>query len=491
MVNDCSRKPHIRRVLDEYAERDQRIKVHHLGENLGIAAASNRALELSSGDFVGFLDHDDELTTDALFEVVRRLNENSEIDIVYSDEDKLDSASQHCEPFFKPDWSPEFFRGVMYVGHLLVARRELINAVGGLDRHFNLIQDYELMLRLSERARRISHVAQVLYHWRRVPGSIAQSPHEKGDVEALQTEAVNLQLKRRGIAGKARSHPRLSHRVIVEPLARSDWPRVSIIIPTKDAPEQIGRCLDSLYQKTTYRNFEVIVVDNNTTDPQALRAMADHSVKIVRYEHEFNFSAANNLGAKESEGDYLILLNNDTEVVTHEWIEWMLMLLEQADVGAVGPLLTYPDDSVQHAGIVLGFRGTADHVMRSFPREADGYFGSLRCAREVSAVTGACLMIKKRDYLDNHGLEESYRTIYQDVDLCLRLRASGKRILVQPNAVLIHYESVSRGETYDFLDRALLLDVWGETIDAGDPYFNRNLSLLHHDYTPRYIDEYQ
>jgi len=468
-------------ALRSLAASDRRIRMALVPVNRGIAAATNTALHDATGDYVALLDSDDELTPDALYRMVELLNEDPSIDVAYSDEDKVDPDGWLSEPFHKPDWSPHFFRGVMYVGHLLLARRSLVLDVGGFDPRFEKVQDYELMLRLSERTDRIRHLPRILYHWRKIPGSLAFGSTQKASIGDLQVAAVNSHLQRRAIAGVARPHGHLPHRATIDPLPRSDRPKISILIPSKDAPEYIGPCLDSIFTRTSYPNFEVIVVDNGTTDARALEILGRHPVERIMYDGAFNFARANNIAARAATGEHLVLLNNDTEVVTPDWLQRLLFHLELPDVACVGPLLTYPNGAVQHAGVILGLRGTADHVMRHFPSDADGYFGSLACSREVSAVTAACMVVRRSEYLAHQGLREEFRTIYQDLDFCLRLRAQGRRILFTPDVVLVHHESVSRGDAYDGFDRALILNLWGETIRAGDPYYNRNLTLARPD----------
>jgi O-antigen biosynthesis protein len=464
---------------------DSSIRIVRNESNSGISAASNRALELADGDFVAFLDHDDELATDALLQCVWILNEKPETDVVYTDEDKVDRWGRHSKPFHKPDWSPELFRGVMYVGHLLVVRRSLAEEVGGFDSAFDGVQDYEFMLRVSERTHRIEHVPRILYHWRKLPGSVASSTDAKPGIPALQAAAVNAHLTRRSIEAEAQPHPTLPHRVVMHPKPRAAWPSVDIVIPTKDAPHHIERCLESLYGPTTYPNFRVYVVDSGTTDPDALRAIRSSAASVVAFGEAFNFSRAINHGVAAGAGEFVLLLNNDTEIVSPDWLEAMVWLAEAPDVGAVGPLLLYPNRTVQHAGVVLGMRGTADHIMRGYPPDADGYAGSLSCAREVSAVTGACTLVRRDLYEELGGLDVHFATHYQDVDFCLKIRRRGLRNLFTPRSVLIHYESASRGPQYDRLDRALLLDRWADTIARGDPYYNPWLSLAGSDYRVR------
>jgi O-antigen biosynthesis protein len=463
-------------------DSDPGIKVSFGQGNQGIAAATNRALEAAAGEFVAFLDHDDELHPDALLACVDLLNRRPDTDVVYTDEDKVDLRGRHSETFLKPDWSPELFRGVMYVGHLLLVRRSVVESAGGLDSTFDGVQDFELMLRVSEQTSRIEHVPRVLYHWRKLPGSVAQSVDAKDGVSELQAEAVSRHLRRREIPAIARPNPSFPHRALLEPRTRADWPRVSVIVPTKDAPQHLGRCLRSLYGRSTYPNFGVVLVDTGTRNRDALRLFDEYPVDVLPFDGVFNFSRVNNLAVEHADGEVLVFLNNDTEVETPGWLEALVSLAEQDDVGAVGPLLLYPNGTVQHAGVVLGLRGTADHIMRGFPRDVDGYAGSLSCAREVSAITGACLAMRRGLFGEIGGFDEHYGTHYQDVDLCLRLRDYGRRNVFTPRATLLHDEGVTRGSRYDHLDRALFLDRWGRTISAGDPYYNPGLSLSGADY---------
>jgi GT2 family glycosyltransferase len=267
------------------------------------------------------------------------------------------------------------------------------------------------------------------------------------------------------------------------PRPKADPPTVGIIIPTKDAPDLIGRCLESLYRLTTYPRYEVIVMDNGTTDLEALKVISEYPVKHIESAGDFNFSRVNNIGSEHTAASYLVFLNNDTEIVTPDWLQHLLYYAEQPDVGAAGPLLVYPNRTVQHAGVALGMRGTADHVMRGFPAEVDGYAGSLACARAVSAVTAACLMMSRQLFEKVGRFNELFSTLYQDVDLCLRLRARQLRIIYTPEAVLIHHESASRKSYYDMVDRMFLLDRWDTLIEKGDPYYNPNLDLERGDYS--------
>jgi GT2 family glycosyltransferase len=292
----------------------------------------------------------------------------------------------------------------------------------------------------------------------------------------LQREAVEAQLRRLRLPANAErgAYP---HRVKITPQVRLSWPKVSILIPTKDSPDVLGQCLYSLFSKTNYPTFDVLCIDNSTTDERAIKEMRDAPVERILFPGVFNFSKANNLGVTHATGEYLVFMNNDIEVITDDWIEQMLYYAEQPDVGAVGGLLLYPDGTVQHAGVVLGCRGTADHLLRGWPGESDGYAGSLSCAHEVSAVTAACMMMRREIYEAAGGFSEYFFTAYQDVDLCLKVRERRKRIIFTPHARFVHHESASRGKYYDHVDRNLLLDYWEPLIKAGDPYYNRNFDV--------------
>jgi len=454
---------------------DARIRIIFLEQNEGISTASNEAAKIANGEFIAFLDHDDELTPDALFEMARLLNEKPEFDAIYSDQDKIDQKGKRRDPFFKPDWSPEYMRSVMYIGHFLIVRRELFEKVGRLDSDFDGVQDYELMLRISEQTKKIAHIPKILYHWRMTSGSIAFGLDEKGGkIEHLQVKAVNAHLDRLKLNAEAFQHSAHRHRVIIKPKPRMEYPRISIIIVIKDPTENISRALESIFKWTTYPNFEVLVVGNYNADSMKLNTPGGNSVYSVPFNQAFNFSCANNLGVQSASGDVIVLLNKNTEVVTPDWLEQMLFYLDDPDIAVVGSMLLTPNETVQHAGVVLGLHGSVDHIMRGYPSTSDGYAGSLSCPRNVSAVTGACLMVRRTDYLNSGGFLEYYVTHYQDVDLCLRFLSAGKRIVYVPYAMLTQPEDTTHDLGYDHLDRALFMDTWGEQIARGDPYHNPN-----------------
>ena len=481
IVDDHSENRETKKILEALKTVSPRVRVA-ASPGKGISAATNHGLELARGRYVCFLDHDDILHPRAFEALHEKFREGFQV--VYSDEDKLDDASGTLvEPFFKPDWSPEYLRGAMYAGHLLGVERTLAIQTK-FDPAFDGVQDFEFLLRLSESAPRIGHIAEILYHWRKTPGSIAQSTEAKPHIGTLQERAVNAHLQRIGLPARA-EQTHLPHRLSIVPTKRDVFRRVSIIIPTRDAPDVFGRCLKSIFEKTSWPDFEVIVMDNDTTDPSALALMERYPVRRLSFPGPFNFSRANNEAAAAATGELLVFLNNDTEIISEDWLQNLAYYCEQPDVGAAGALLAYEDRTVQHAGVALGMRGTADHVMRRFPIDVDGYAGSLVCAREVSAVTGACLMMRKALFDEVGGFNPHFFTAYQDVDLCLRLRDRGLRIIATPRALLFHHESVSRQNFYDMIDRMLLLDLWESAIERGDPYYNRNLDLDRGDYSRR------
>jgi O-antigen biosynthesis protein len=477
IVDDCSSRTEFHALLP-VLESLPNVRIAKLEQSKGIGGATNAGLEMATGEFVCFVDHDDVLTAEALELCMEGLDKG--FDAIYTDSDKIDEQGRRSEPFHKPDWSPEYFLGVMYVGHLLCVRKSLALSIGGFDPHFDGIQDYEFFLRFSELTNKIEHVPQIAYHWRMVPGSVATEVDAKGDLGRLQREAAQMHLDRLQLPAQAGpgDYP---HRVKIVPKPRRRWPKVSVIIPTRNSPDILHQCLYTLFSKTKYPDFEVLCIDNDSTDPKALLEMREAPVERILFPGSFNYSKANNLGVKHSDGEYLVFMNNDIEVLTSDWIDHFLYYAEQPDIGAVGALLVLPDGSVQHGGVVLGCRGTADHVLRG-ALPSDGYAGSLSCAHEVSAVTAACLMVPRALYEAVGGFNEHFFTHYQDVDLCLKIRQHGKRIVFTPHAKFVHHESRSRGNYYDFVDRNLLLDLWEPLIKKGDPYYNPNFSVNSLDY---------
>lgn len=473
LVNDASPSPLTQRQLARYARSDARIRVVRREANGGIARATNDGIAMARGDFIAFLDHDDTLAEDALFHVVCKVNETPDTDVIFTDQDKITDHGFRFSPFFKPGWSPAYLRSVMYLGHLLVVRTALIRDMGGCDPAFDGVQDFELALRLTEKARRVVHVPRIAYHWRATRGSIAASFSAKRDIPELQRCAVQQQLDRLGIPGVAVSIGE-RHHVQITPATDTPTGLVSIILCSKDAGEIVSRCLDSLFAVTRDTAFEVLVGDNGTTDPVALEAFALHPIRRFSMPGPFHFAAFNNCLVREAKGEYLLFLNNDTEVLQADWIERMRLHALQPGVGAVGARLIYPDNTIQHAGVVLGPRGTADHLFRNFHSDSDFYHSIIGCDRDVSAVTAACLLVSADAFHNVGGFSEQFRHHYEDVDLCLRLRCAGYTNRYAGAVKLIHHESKTRGAYYDYTDRMLLLDRWEEMISQGDPFSNPN-----------------
>jgi GT2 family glycosyltransferase len=477
---DSSADPDVAALLQEYLDRDPRLRVRSLPRNLGIAGNTNEALALARGDFVLFLDHDDCLSPDALFEIVDLLNSRPEIDIIYYDEDKLsaDGKTRH-DPLFKPAWSPELLIAVNYLTHATY-RRSLVREVGGLDLEYDGAQDWDLALRCSERTTRIGHVPKVLYHWRQLEGSTAGAFDSKDYVFERQLRCVRNHLERRGIGEAEVSF-------VARGRLRAVWPvsgaRVSIIIPTKDKLSYLERCVSSILERTAFQDFELILVDNGSEEPETLAYYEsieqDPRIRRIDYPEPFNWSAANNRGAESATGDTLLFLNNDIEILEPDWLEEMLRWVELPSIGAVGAKLLSERGSIQHAGVIVGMEGHASHVFYGAKERHVGPFGPVDWYRNLSAVTGACMMVP-RDLFERAGrFDEHYELVFSDIEFCLRIRAMGYRVLYTPHARLRHYEGCSRGSHIPPRDIQVGFEHFLDLVRAGDPYFNPNLSYSH------------
>lgn len=465
-----------RELLRELALGDSRIQLDLTDDTRSSTDAGNRALERASGEFVAFLDCNNELEPTALYEFVALLEERPDVDVVYSDEDELDLQGSRCRAVLKPIWSPEYLRGFMYVGQLLMIRRRLVDEVGGFDPMFDGVQVYELLLRVSERVVRVEHLPLVLCHSRDVAGSIIST---RADLGRLQARAVQRHLDRTATPAIASPHEKVPRRTVLRPKPRGTWPFVSIVIPTSGAPDHIPRCLESIYERTDYSRFEVIVVAAGPQDPAVQAAFDRHPVIVAPFDGSYNHSRAINLGAAASSGQLIVLLDESAEIVMPAWLQTLAWQTELTGVGAVGPLLVHPNRTVQHAGVVLGRGGPIDDVLRGVPTTVHRGAGWLACTREVSAVTGTCLMTRRSLFDEIGGLNELFAAHYQHVDFCLQIRKRGLSILFTPRAVLVNHMTASQNDSYEWLDRAILLDRWQTVLDDGDPYSHPSASVQH------------
>lgn len=484
LVDDRSSEPHVRRMLERAERDDPRVRVRFREENGGIVAASNDALEMAEGEFLALLDHDDELHPDALALVHEALLGTPEADYVYTDEDKIDVAGHHSGPFFKPDWSPERMRTQMYSCHLSVFRRALVEEVGGFDPEFEGSQDWDLVLKVTEKARAVLHVPRVLYHWRMIETSAAGGG-EAAKPWAFEAgkRAVQAHCDRIGLEARCERDEVDAGVYHLEPALKSE-PLVSIVIPTRGQVREIRyepvvlalHCVRSIVEKSTYENYEiVVVVDADTPNDvlEDLEAIAGDRLRLVEYDRPFSFSAKINLGAVRSEGEHLLLLNDDMEVVTPDWLERMVMYSSLPEIGAVGGKLLWEDGRIQHVGVRFE-HGLPGHLYRGFAGDFSGYANTIRIAQNNLAVTGACLMTRREVFDEVGGLSSTLPVNYNDIDYCLKLRAGGRRVVYDPDLVLYHFESSSRSTEVEDWEKERLEERW-LPLTAIDPYSNPNL----------------
>ena len=477
--------------LEKHYGREKRIVYQKLKENGGISVNTNAAAELAKGEYLMFCDHDDTLEPDALYEIVKAIND-TDADVVYTDEDKVSMDGRHYfDPNFKPDFNLFRLRENNYICHIFVVRKSLTDETGMLRSEFDGAQDFDFILRCCEKAKKITHIPKVLYHWRCHMDSTAADPSSKAYAYEAGRKAIREHYQRIGIDAK------------VDMTERPGWyrshikvqgnPMVSIIIPNKDHTDDLELCLFSMSRKSTYRNYEVLIVENNSEKEETFeyyKKLPERypKVKVLTWEKEFNYSAINNFAAEEAQGEYLLFLNNDVEILTPDWIEEMLQNCQQENVAAVGAKLYYPDDTIQHAGVVLGLGGIAGHIMCRASREDPGYFGRMISVQEISAVTAACMMVKKSEFDSVKGFDETFQVAFNDIDLCMKFRAAGKKIVFTPYAELYHYESKSRGledtpEKQFRFDKEVkgFQEKWAQQLEVGDPYYSPNLSVTEGD----------
>jgi glycosyltransferase involved in cell wall biosynthesis len=487
VVDDASTDPRIWKLIEGYAARDSRIKILKRAQNGHICATSNDALGMATGEFVALLDHDDELAPTALYFVALELNRDPQVQLLYSDEDKLDRHGHRCDPYFKPDWNPDLFTSQNYVSHLGIYRTELVRAAGGFRLGFEGSQDYDLTLRCVERieASQIRHIPRVLYHWRIAEQSTATFAAAKPYAHEAAIRAMQEHLDRRAI--DATAGPDYGDYLRVKYSRTNDAPLVSLIVPTRDRASFLRPCLESILAKTEYPNYEIVVVDNDSSEAETLDYLAslqaNERVLICRMPGAFNYSKLNNFGVDQARGSLIALLNNDLEVMNGDWLDEMVSHGLRPEIGAVGSRLWYPDKTMQHGGVILGAGGIAGHAHAGL-RNEHGYFARAHLTQNFSAVTAACMLVKKDLYLQLGGLDEQNLAVaFNDVDFCLRLQEKGFRILWTPHAELYHHESASRGfEDTASKQKRFLAEVeymnrkWGPALQS-DPCYNPNLSL--------------
>lgn len=477
--------------IEKHYGREKRIVYRKLEENGGISVNTNEAVALAAGEYLMLCDHDDTLEPDALYEIVKAINDTG-ADVLYTDEDKVSMDGRHYfDPNFKPDFNLFRLRENNYICHIFVVKKSLTDETGLLRSEFDGAQDFDFILRCCEKAQKITHIPKVLYHWRCHMDSTAADPSSKAYAYEAGRKAVREHYQRLGIDAK------------VEMTERPGWyrshvkvqgnPLISVIIPNKDHTDDLELCLFSMTRKSTYRNYEILIVENNSEKEETFeyyRKLPDRypKARVLTWEKEFNYSAINNFAAKEAKGEYLLFLNNDVEILTPDWMEEMLQNCQQENVAAVGAKLYYPDDTIQHAGVVLGLGGIAGHIMCRASKEDPGYFGRMISVQEISAVTAACMMVKKSDFDAVGGLDETFQVAFNDIDLCMKFRAAGKKIIFTPYAELYHYESKSRGledtpEKQFRFDKEVkrFQEKWAQQLEMGDPYYSPNLSVTEGD----------
>jgi len=493
LVDDCSNDTELTELLDEY-QQHPKIKVHQRLSNGHISAASNDALAMTSGQYVALLDHDDLLHKEALKAVALHLTVNPSASILYSDEDKIDEQGRFEQAHFKPQWNPDLLYSHNYVCHLGIYKKSLLDAIGGFRLGVEGSQDYDLLLRAVKvcKATDIIHIPYVLYHWRIAKGSTALAGNEK-----TYTEDAGL----KALQDYFHDEPKVDVQLgLLDNTYKVNWPLpdtnplVSIIIPTKNGQALVKQCIESMIKLTTYSHFEILLVDNQSDDIESIRYFEQlacrHNVTLLQYDHPFNYSAINNYAVKHAKGEIIVLMNNDIEILSAEWLSEMVAHVSRDDIGCVGAKLYYPNKTIQHAGVITGIGGVAGHAHKYFPKDHPGYFKRLKICHNVSAVTAACLAVKKSIFEQVGGLNEQHLTIaFNDVDFCLKVQQAGYRNLWSPYIEMVHHESVSRGteDTPEKVARfnqevAYMKKTWGAQLQA-DPCYSHWLSLIKEDFT--------
>ena len=495
IANGSPEDDRMQKVLREYTKKDSRIRVKNLEENLGIAGNTNAALAMASGEFVGLLDHDDLLAPNALYEVADRIVADEQTDVLYTDEDKVTTdLKEHFQPHFKPDFSIDLLRSNNYICHFFVVRRTLLEKTGGFRREFDGAQDYDFIFRCTEAAEKIVHIPEVLYHWRTHKESTADNPVSKMYAFEAGKRAIESHLERCREQGVVSHTKDMGFYRVDYPVQGS--PLVSVVIPNKDHSDMLMRCVNSIKEKTTWKNYEIIIAENNSVQKETFdcyqKLQEDSRIRVITWEGEFNYSAINNFAVREARGEYLLFLNNDVEVISEGWMTFMLGNCQREEVGIVGAKLYYPDDTIQHAGTIIGIGGIAGHAFLNMPRSRTGYLHKASIQLNVSAVTAACMMMKRSVFESLQGFEERLSVAFNDVDLCLRTVQAGYLVVYLPWARLYHYESRSRGaeDSEEKIRRfqgeiEFMRSRWIGLLKSGDPYYNKNLTLSKWNYSLR------
>ncbi|MEA3496788.1 MAG: glycosyltransferase family 2 protein [Bacteroidota bacterium] len=488
IADDKSVNPEIRKTIEKFALKDRRIKFTFRAKNGNISECSNSAMELASGEFIAFLDHDDLLTRDALYHVVKEINKDKNVDLIYSDEDKIDSSSNLSEPHFKPDWCPDSFLSRNYINHFVVLRKKIVDKIGHFRIGFEGSQDYDLLLRFTEKSQKIKHIARILYHWRKHRDSVSERFDAKPKAFIAAEKAIKDALERRKEKANVKLIQGLPGIYNIRYKIKNKK-KVSIIIPSKNKSDILNKCISSIITKSTYDNYEIIVINNNSTEKKFFdltkKYKKQQNGKFNCYDNNdaFNFSKLMNFGVSKASGDYILLLNNDTEVITKDWIEAMVEQVQRDSIGAVGAKLLFPNDTIQHAGVVIGLGDVAGHTFIGKHKDDNGYFNYIKSINNYSALTAACLMVKKSVYYDVGGFDEDLQVEFNDTDFCLKLLDKGYYNVYLPHINLYHYESLSRGHPKATIESekrhnteiAIFKAKWQKYIDF-DPCYSPNLS---------------
>lgn len=487
LADGSGREHSLQPVVGEYIAKDKRIKYCLLDSNEGIAGNTNEALKMADGDFVVLTDHDDLLSPEALYQCAKAVQKEPQTDVIYSDEDKVDmSGKKFFEPHFKSDYNIDLLCTMNYICHLFVVRKDVMERAGLFESCYDGAQDHDFILRCTEKAEHIVHIPKVLYHWRCHAQSTSENPESKLYAFENGCKAVKAHYDRIGIPAEVEQGP--FYGMYRTHYLWKEQPLVSILIPNKDHVADLKKCMDSIEEKSSYRNFEFIIVENNSTEEETFAYYKEiekrDNVRVLYYKEEFNYSRINNFGAKEANGEYVLLLNNDTEMIEPDSIKEMLDVCMRLDVGIVGAKLLYEDNTIQHAGVIIGFGGVAGHAFIGQDRDDNGYFSRIISVQDLSAVTAACLMVRRSVFDEVEGLNEEFKVAFNDIDFCLKVRKAGYLVVYNPYAQFYHYESKSRGQE-DSADKVarfqqeigLFGERWGELLENGDPYYNPNLTL--------------